>query len=72
MQPYLDSLRHLRKHFGADAQAKRVIEREIQSVEDWIADHQDEQTRPERRKLGKLEQAKVLPHSRSIFDDVDA
>ena len=72
MQPYLDSLQQLQKHFGADAQTKQLIEREIKKVEDWIGEHYDEETWSAREKLGALEALTPLPHDRSIFDDVDA
>lgn len=72
MQPFLDSLHHLRRSFAADTQSTRIIEREIERVTDWIADHKDEDSGRAPRKLGKMAQSLELPHSRSIFDDVDA
>lgn len=72
MQPYLDSLRVLRKHFERDVQATTIVDREIRRVHDWIADQPEDESRPARRRLGKMTQSEARDLERSIFDDVDA
>ncbi|MGN6230360.1 MAG: hypothetical protein ACTHNZ_04230, partial [Trinickia sp.] len=65
------SFKTLKKQFGDDTEAVRIIDREINLAEDWINDNDRE--RPDRapRSLGAAETVDKPHGTRSIFDDVD-
>lgn len=73
MQPLLDSLEALKKHFSGDEEAMAIISREIEFANWWIGDHMPEEppARPE-RKLGEVQLSNAFRAGRSIFDDIDA
>jgi hypothetical protein len=71
MEYMLESFKTLKDKFGDDAEAARIIEREIDLAKDWISDNDRE--RPDRapRSLGAARTIDKPHGSRSIFDDVD-
>lgn len=72
MQPLLESFETLKKRFGDDAQAAKIIVREIQRTNEWIGEHTPEEPERSSRKLGKVEAPAKPQSTRSIFDDIDA
>jgi len=71
MEYMLESFKTLKDKFGDDAEAVRIIEREIDLAKDWISDNDRERRDRAPRSLST---ARIIdkPHgSRSIFDDVD-
>lgn len=72
MQQLLECFDTLKKCFSNDEGATRIIDREIQNANDWISEHESEESTRSPRSLGNVE-APVKPQStRSLFDDIDA
>ena len=72
MQQLLESFETLKKCFGNDESATKIIDREIRHTNEWIGEHTPEEPKKSPRMLGKVE-ASDKPHSaRSLFDDIDA
>ena len=71
MQLLFESLDTLKRYFGDDAYAARIIEREINLANEWIAENVIEESSREPRILGKLETLDQPHGTRSIFDDID-
>ncbi len=72
MQPLLETFDTLKKHFGDDARAAEIIEREADRANEWIAENTPEEPDRKPRTLGKVETPEKPSGARSIFDDVDA
>lgn len=72
MQLLLESFGVLKKHFGDDARAAKIIDRETRLANEWIAENTPEEPSRKQRTLGKVETSDKLPSTRSIFDDIDA
>jgi hypothetical protein len=74
MEPLLDSFKTLKKLFGDDEDAVKIIERETGRAEEWIAEHTPEEDPDikQRQNLRGVQAPEVLQTDRSIFDDVDA
>ena len=72
MQQLLDSFNTLGDAFADDPFAMLIIEREVDTVQEWIADNTPQEWERKPRTLGSVE-TRTLPQSaRSIFDDIDA
>jgi energy-coupling factor transporter ATP-binding protein EcfA2 len=71
MEHMLEGFKTLKEKLGDDAEAVRIIEREINLAKDWISDNDRE--RPDRppRSLDTTETIDKPHGTRSIFDDVD-
>lgn len=71
MEHMFDSFKTLKAKFSDDAEAVRIIDREIDLAKDWINDN--DRVRPERapRSLGTAGTIDKPHGTRSIFDDVD-
>lgn len=71
MEHIFERFKTLKEKFGEDAEAVRIIDREIDLAKDWIIDNDRE--RPDRapRSLGTAGPIDKPHGSRSIFDDVD-
>jgi len=71
MEHMFESFKTLKDRFGDDAEAVRIIDREIDLAKDWITDNN--RTRPDRapRSLGTAGTIDKPHGTRSIFDDVD-
>jgi uncharacterized protein (UPF0305 family) len=70
MQGTLESLGTLKKRFGEDEQLVKLIDREIELVNEWISatEHPEPKVRP--RVLGAVEYPVERHGTRSIFDDI--
>jgi hypothetical protein len=73
MEPLKDSFRALTGEFAGDEKIKHIVEKETSYLNDWIAEHTDEEAdgKP-KRTFGDVETPEEFDDSRSIFDDVDA
>ena len=73
MDALKDSFRVLTKAFAGDEEVKGIVDRETNSLYEWIGEHTPEEGdgKPD-RKLGDVETVEQFDDSRSIFDDVDA
>jgi len=73
MQQLLELFDSLKKQFGDDESAVKLIEREIQRTSEWIDENTlEEPERAPRKNLGTVEAQEAPLSTRSIFDDVDA
>ena len=71
MQQLLESFETLKKHFGDDAGAVAILEREANLANEWIAENMDEELDRKTSALGNVEIPCKHSSTRSIFDDVD-
>jgi energy-coupling factor transporter ATP-binding protein EcfA2 len=71
MQSILELFDTLKERFGEDADARRVIERETDLANEWIAETDPPEPRRSPRTLGAVEPAEEKRGTRSIFDDID-
>lgn len=72
MSTLMESFGTLKEHFGDDADAARIIDRETRHANEWIGKNTPEEPKRKSRKLGKVETADRPHGGRSIFDDIDA
>lgn len=72
MQPLLESFNVLKRCFGDDESATKIIDREIQRTNEWIAELTPEEPTRSPRKLGKVKASDKPQSVRSLFDDIDA
>jgi hypothetical protein len=75
MQPLLESYKSLKQQFSSEPALARMIQQEIDSVNEWIAEKMAERDPPrerESRVFGEMDASEpLLPGTRSIFDDID-
>jgi hypothetical protein len=75
MQPLLESYKSLKQQFSSEPALARMIQQEIDSVNEWIVEKMAERDPPparEPRIFGEMDASEPpLPGTRSIFDDVD-
>ncbi len=72
MQPLLDSFGTLRKVFADESEVMKIVERETERANEWIAEHMpDEPDNAPKRTLGDLQTSGEFKDGRGIFDDVD-
>lgn len=72
MEHLVESFKTLKNKFGDDAEAVRIIDREIDLAKDWINDNDSERPDREPRSLGPAGTIDKPHGTRSIFDDVNA
>ena len=72
MQQLLELFDSLKKQFGDDENATKLIDREIRRTSEWIDENTPEEPERAPRNLGKVEVQEKPQSTRSIFDDVDA
>ena len=72
MQPFLDTLEILKKHFGNNIQTNKIIGEQIDLANDWISENTVEEPEIEIEALGNIDAKEPGILSRSIFDDIDA
>jgi Novel STAND NTPase 3 len=73
MEPLKESLKALTDEFPGDVEVKAIVDRETDLVNNWIAEHSEEEPDDKpRRKLGDVATPDQFEDARSIFDDVDA
>lgn len=71
MQNLLESFSTLKKRFGEDEDAVKIIERETNLAHDWIAETEPPGPKVSPRTLGAVEPSEERRGTRSIFDDID-
>lgn len=72
MYQILWSFETLKKCFADDADAVKIIDREIRRANEWIGEHTPDEPKRKTRKLGKVGTPEKSNSGRSIFDDIDA
>lgn len=71
MQNILESFSTLKKRFREDEDAVKIIERETDLANEWIAETGPLEPKVNPRILGAVEPSEKKHGSRSIFDDID-
>lgn len=71
MQDILESLSTLKMRFSGDADAVKLIDREIDLANEWIAETETPEPKISPRTLGAVELSEEKHGTRSIFDDID-
>jgi len=71
MQTILESFGTLKKRFREDEDAVKIIERETDLANEWIAKTEPPEPKITPRTLGTVEPSEKRHGSRSIFDDID-
>lgn len=73
MEPLRDSFKALKDEFIGDEDVEAMVEKQTESLNEWIADHSEDNSDDKpRRTLGDVETPDRIEDTRSIFDDVDA
>jgi hypothetical protein len=73
MQPLLDSFLTLTKEFSDDLEVAKIVERETERINVWIAEHtRNDRDDAPKRTLGDVQTSDEFKDERSIFEDVDA
>lgn len=70
MQGILESFGTLKKQFGEDEQLVKLIDREIDLVNEWISETEPPEPNVGPRVLGAVEHSEERHSTRSIFDDI--
>jgi hypothetical protein len=70
MQGTLESFGTLKKRFGEDEQLVKLIDREIDLVNEWISETEPPEPKVGPRVLGAVEHSAERHGTRSIFDDI--
>lgn len=71
MQKLLELFHSLKKRFGGDESAVKLIDREMERTNEWITENTPEEPERTLRKLGHVEAQEKPQSTRSIFDDID-
>jgi hypothetical protein len=71
MQNILESFSALKKRFSEDEDAVKIIERETDLANEWVAETEPPDPKVSPRTLGTVEPAEKKHGTRSIFDDID-
>ena len=71
MQQLYETFNILKKYFGDDEDATKIIEEETQLANEWITENSIEESDTEPRIMGKIEIIEQSLGTRSIFDDID-
>ncbi|HTG36846.1 MAG TPA: hypothetical protein VLB76_28345 [Thermoanaerobaculia bacterium] len=72
MQQLLEIFESLKKRFGDDQSAVKLIDREMRRTSEWIDENMQDEPERTPRKLGQVESQEKPQSTRSIFDDIDA
>ncbi|MBL8297751.1 MAG: restriction endonuclease [Rhodanobacteraceae bacterium] len=72
MYELTSSFENLRQCFAADAEALKIIDRETERANEWIADNSTPEMERTPRLLGPVNAFGSSGSSRSVFDDIDA
>jgi hypothetical protein len=70
MQGTLESFGILKKRFGEDEQLVKLIDRQIDLVNEWISETELPEPKVGPRVLGAVEHSEERHGTRSIFDDI--
>jgi hypothetical protein len=68
----LSSFDTLKECFADDADAVKIVDREIRCANEWIDEHAPDEPERKPRALGEVETSDGSNTARSIFDDIDA
>lgn len=71
MQSILESFSTLKKLFSEDEDAVKIIERETDLANEWIAESEPQEPKVSPRTLGTVDSSEEKHGTRSIFDDID-
>ena len=71
MQTILESFSTLKKLFSEDEDAIKIIERELDLANEWIAESAPPEPKVSSRTLGTVDPSEEMLGTRSIFDDID-
>lgn len=71
MQDILESFSTLKMRFSGDADAVKLIDREIDLANEWISKTETPEPKVSPRTLGAVEPSEAKHGTRSIFDDID-
>jgi hypothetical protein len=74
MDPLLESLSALKREIGDQPELLEAIDSQIQEINAWVAEKQDDEPKTERapRVFGEVDAKDQVPaQSRGIFDDID-
>ena len=71
MQTILESFSTLKKRFSEDEDAVKIIERELDLANEWIAESDPPEPKISSRTLGNVDASEEKHGTRSIFDDID-
>ncbi len=71
MQPFLNTLEILKKHFGNHLQTNEIIEEQMDLVNNWISENTVDELEIELQPLGNIDAKEPGILSRSVFDDID-
>lgn len=71
MQSVLESFGTLKKQFSEDEDAIKIIDREIDLANQWIAETEPLEPKVSPRTLGAMDPSQEKRGTRSIFDDID-
>lgn len=71
MQTVLESFGTLKKRFKEDESEVKIIERELELANEWIAKTTPPESTISPRTLGSTEPSQQKQGTRSIFDDID-
>jgi len=71
MQDLLDTFSTLKKQFAEDRGSLMIIDREIDLVNDWVAETEPPEPKISPRTLGTVNASDEKHGARSIFDDID-
>jgi len=72
MQTILESFSTLKERFNEDENAVKLIERELDLANEWIAETAPPEPKVSPRTLGRADPFEEKHGTRSIFDDIDA
>jgi hypothetical protein len=72
MQNIPKSFSALKKRFSEDVDAVKIIERETDLANKWIAETEPPEPKMSPRTLGVVESSEEMYGTRSIFDNIDA
>ncbi|OZI72315.1 hypothetical protein [Bordetella genomosp. 12] len=70
MQGVLESLGTLKKQFGGDDQLVKLVDKEINLVNQWISEREAPEPKVGPRVLGTMDRSEHKHGTRSIFDDI--
>ncbi len=71
MQDILELFSTIKKRFSEDETAVKIIDRETDLANEWIAETSPPEPKITQRTLGVVEPSEKKHGSRSIFDDID-
>jgi hypothetical protein len=71
MQGIVETITTLKGRFGDDGDALKIIEREAELAQKWIAEAEPPEPKVSPRQFGAVEPSEGQHGTRSVFDDID-